>query len=749
MKHFLQRHSVSLQNCKVFDLLLAVTAFAVGIQLLRLFMVGMVFYLREVRELTTVSVGGVAFLVFVSVFVTPVVVRVLSIQRTFVFAAAVMACVRLAEQFVASPAVDLVLVSVGVVAFLPLIPLLVLQQKEDDPLLRGRWRLGLLLGFAVDTVIKGGFSTLDTSWHPSVWADVVATVLTLSLLGLAVWRMISPAGASSAAVSFATGSPPATTSSAATSISPAGTFAPRDYLPLLIVGPLLFLEMLFFQNVAHQTASTGWSQPFVLAWVVGLNVAGLWLAVSMVGRLWPAWISGTATVGAAVLLMFTVVVEWSGVGAAGLMFAGHLAAIFLLMASWNWNASTDLNTDIRLRRILSSNAKRVFSSDEKRASSSHETLWGLQAIWIAGFGMLCFMVLSFAYYARYDIDIVVSRSVVLVVAAGLVAAPGLVAVFGGWFGRQSKPQQGSLSRQGWKLDVWVPVVATVFLLVPWVLAATWTQPSPVCRPATSTDYGSVGSISAMMPSLVPSDCDGGPVRVMTYNIHQGFDTSGRLDLEALAKTIKAESPDVVALQEVSRGWAINGSVDTLVWLSRRLDMPYVWGPAADSVWGNAILSRYPVIRAGYHAMPNNHELFMDRGFIAAEIDVGDVVVDANDDPQVDPIRLIATHFHAYSTEGRIPQTQAVLQHWNGADRTILLGDLNGQPDDPEIEALVEAGLKDSYEDAGASGDSFTYLSKNPYKRIDYIWVSPDLTATDYSVPASQASDHFPVAATVR
>ncbi|MDE0267784.1 MAG: endonuclease/exonuclease/phosphatase family protein [Acidimicrobiaceae bacterium] len=655
-----------------------------------------------------------------------------------------MACVRLAEQFIASPAVDLVLVSVGVVAFLPLIPLLVLQQKEGDPLLGGRWRLGLLLGFAVDTVIKGGFSTLDTSWHPSVWADVVATVLTLSLLGLAVWRMMSHARASSATTS-ATGSPPAAVSPAGASTSPTNTFAPRDYLPLLTVGPLLFLEMLFFQNVAQQTALTGWPQPFVLAWVVGLNVAGLWLAVSMVGRLLPAWVSGVTTVGATVLLMFTVVVEWSGVGAAGLMFAGHLAVIFLLMASWNWNAGTDLNADIHLRRMLSSNSKRAVSSDKKRAFSSHETLWGLQAIWIAGFGTLCFMVLSFAYYARYDIDIIASRSVVLVVAAGLVATPGLVAVFGGWFRRQSESQSSSLSRPGWKFDVWVPAVATVFLLVPLALATTWTEPSPVCSAAYIYSPGS----TAAVPAFVPSSCDGGPVRVMTYNIHQGFDTSGRLDLEALAETIEAESSDIIALQEVSRGWAINGSVDTLVWLSRRLDMPYVWGPAADSVWGNAILSRYPVIRAEYYDMPNNHELFMDRGFIDAAIDVGDVVVDGNDDFQVDPIRLIATHFHAYSSEGRIPQTQAVLQQWNGADRTILLGDLNGRPDDPEIEALVGAGLKDAYEDAGASGDSFTYHSKNPYKRIDYIWVSSDLTATDYSVPSSQASDHFPVTATVQ
>ena len=208
-------------------LVMAAFAFAVGVQLLRLLMVGLVFYLREVREFTTIAVGGVAFLVFASVFVAPAVVRVIGARLALFAALAVMACARLAEQLVASPAIDLVLVTVGVAAFLPMIPLaLAMQERTDSPVIRGQWRLGLLLGLALDTTIKGGFATLDTSWHPSVWADIVTVVLTLSLLALAVCAMIK------------------------TEAEKPAIPRPREAFPLLALGPWLFLEMLLFQNIA-------------------------------------------------------------------------------------------------------------------------------------------------------------------------------------------------------------------------------------------------------------------------------------------------------------------------------------------------------------------------------------------------------------------------------------------------------------------------------------------------------------------
>ena len=49
--------------------------FAVGIEMLRLFMSSLLFYMREAREVSTVGVGGVAFLCFLMVFLAPVLAR--------------------------------------------------------------------------------------------------------------------------------------------------------------------------------------------------------------------------------------------------------------------------------------------------------------------------------------------------------------------------------------------------------------------------------------------------------------------------------------------------------------------------------------------------------------------------------------------------------------------------------------------------------------------------------------------------
>jgi endonuclease/exonuclease/phosphatase family metal-dependent hydrolase len=226
---------------------------------------------------------------------------------------------------------------------------------------------------------------------------------------------------------------------------------------------------------------------------------------------------------------------------------------------------------------------------------------------------------------------------------------------------------------------------------------------------------------------------------MSYNLHSGFDVQGRMDLEAIAQTIESEQADVIALQEVSRGWVVDTSADMLVWLSQRLNMPYVWGPTADALWGNAILSRYPIEQVQLHAMPNNEQIRPARGFIDATLNIGG-----------QPLRVIATHLHHVEADGalRLPQVQALLEAWAQQPRTIVLGDLNARPDFHEMQLLREAGLIDAFTSSGASGEGFTFRSDGLDRRIDYIYHSPDLIARDFHVNPSRASDHAAIAVTL-
>ncbi|MFQ5934365.1 MAG: endonuclease/exonuclease/phosphatase family protein, partial [Dehalococcoidia bacterium] len=317
-----------------------------------------------------------------------------------------------------------------------------------------------------------------------------------------------------------------------------------------------------------------------------------------------------------------------------------------------------------------------------------------------GIGMTLFLVLILAYYASYDIDLSIPRQALPPIGAALVAFSLL----------RSGPVIESRPLQ------WAPALPSLFLLIlPLVSFLTWDD-------------------------LTAEEGNGLPIRVMSYNLHQGFDVHGRLGMEALARVIEEQDPDIVALHEVSRGWVINDSVDTLVWLSQRLDMLYVWGPATDSAWGNAVLTRLPIRNAENHTMPNNDDILIDRGFISVEVDVGGG----------ETLRILATHLHSGTDEGvhRIPQIEAMVAFWNGGDGTVLMGDLNAHPNDPEMLLLTESGLVDTFIASGTEGSGFTSESDNPWQRIDYIWMSSDLKARDFAVHQSLASDHLGIAVTI-
>jgi endonuclease/exonuclease/phosphatase family metal-dependent hydrolase len=317
-----------------------------------------------------------------------------------------------------------------------------------------------------------------------------------------------------------------------------------------------------------------------------------------------------------------------------------------------------------------------------------------------GIGWLLFVVFMFIYYVSYDIRLGVPNTFMPPLAVILVGLAAIAAM------RNIPPIPPA---SNWTLAT----IAFALLIVPLVMIANWREP-------------------------LATTGKGFPIRVMTYNLHNGFNTAGRLDPEALAQTIEQAKPDIVGLQEVERGWAIDSSLDMIVWLSQRLKMPFIYGPTADPVWGNAILSRYPIREWGNVPLPPR-DLLLKRGFLWARIDIGGG----------EELLSIATHYHHIEKDTAIRQQQSpeIVKFWNQRARTIFLGDLNAKPDAKEIAMLRDAGLKDAFAEIGR-GDGFTFDSVEPYERIDYIWFSPDLKVSDLLIPRSTASDHLGIAVTV-
>ncbi|MFG1736909.1 endonuclease/exonuclease/phosphatase family protein [Micromonospora chalcea] len=312
----------------------------------------------------------------------------------------------------------------------------------------------------------------------------------------------------------------------------------------------------------------------------------------------------------------------------------------------------------------------------------------------AALGMLVFAVATVAYYAAYDVGYpnwwapVATAVLVAVVAAG---AP-----------RQADPALPAPVR--------VTVLAGLTALAG--LGAALHVPPAQARPTTA-------------PATV---------RVAAYNIRMGFGLDGRLDLDALARELRGA--DIVLLSEVDRGWWLNGGHDTLGSLARRLEMPYVFAPAADPVWGDAVLSRFPA-RSGQTRRLTAHGAPTGAQALGVTLDLGGR-----------ELAVVATHLQPPPGRDPVEQAREVAAFAGryAAGRPLVLGgDLNTEPADPAFAEFTRAGLVDALAPARPLRTS---PADDPRTQIDHVFVSPGLTAGAVRAPRTEASDHLPVTLTV-
>jgi endonuclease/exonuclease/phosphatase family metal-dependent hydrolase len=218
----------------------------------------------------------------------------------------------------------------------------------------------------------------------------------------------------------------------------------------------------------------------------------------------------------------------------------------------------------------------------------------------------------------------------------------------------------------------------------------------------------------------------GPITVMTWNLQTGFSEDNIFNLEAQAQVIEAANPDILLLQEVTRGWAVSGSVDEVTWLGQRLGMHVYFGPVSgDDSWGNAILTNAPVL--SYDTVRFSSTVNLDRGAVKVVVQAGD-----------QPLTVISTHLDDGPAGAGARQTQVaeLLAFWGGEGRAIIGGDFNTNPGTPPIVQMTDAGLVDT--GAALPADAETYVDEGV---IDYLFVTADLPAGDATIGTSTASDH--------
>ena len=260
----------------------------------------------------------------------------------------------------------------------------------------------------------------------------------------------------------------------------------------------------------------------------------------------------------------------------------------------------------------------------------------------------------------------------------------------------------------------------------------------------------------MSSTPLPHPTADGTLRVLTWNVWWRYG-NWRRRREALLRVLAEHRPDVCGLQEVWAG-RDEGLAD---WLAERLGMSAVFSPspapqrwqrrlaavrpeepAGDLAFGNAVLSRWPVLDSDVTALPDSPR---PEGRTALHVLL---------DVPGGPLPFTTTHLNSSPAESAVRVAQvralvpAVARHARsvpGALPPVLTGDFNAEATSDEMRlvsgyetAPVVEGfvLVDAWRYADDGAEGRTWDRRNPHvagvrqpsARIDYVLVGlPEFT----------------------
>lgn len=231
------------------------------------------------------------------------------------------------------------------------------------------------------------------------------------------------------------------------------------------------------------------------------------------------------------------------------------------------------------------------------------------------------------------------------------------------------------------------------------------------------------------------------MRIMSFNTQHCLNFIERvIDFDKVARTISELSPDVVGLNEIrGAGSAPEHDAQTET-LSSLTGMKYYYFAQAiggeKKPYGNAILSRIPIVSAERIFIPDPEAEervgkfhYETRCILKARLENG--------------YTLLITHF-GLNPDEQANAVETVIANLE-PERCILMGDFNMSPDDALLLPIRER-LTDTADAFDAPRLSFP--SVEPARKIDYIFVSPDVRVISADIPQIVTSDHFPYVAQI-
>jgi len=231
------------------------------------------------------------------------------------------------------------------------------------------------------------------------------------------------------------------------------------------------------------------------------------------------------------------------------------------------------------------------------------------------------------------------------------------------------------------------------------------------------------------------------IRLMSFNTQHCMNfITRKIDFDVMADAVRETGADIVGLQEIRSLSRDPEYQDQTGILAEKLGMNGYFAEALKFLrknpYGNALLSRFPIISSErFRILKPRVKKYLGyyetRCLLKAELDVPG------------GLTLLVTHF-GLNPDEQSRAVKTVMEHLPKR-RCVLMGDFNVRPDNKLLDP-IRAAMTDTAD--FISGTGFSFPADKPDRKIDYIFVTPDIQVKTAEIPEIIASDHRPHTATI-
>eukprot|EP00850_Spirogloea_muscicola_P008378 SM000044S16025 [mRNA] locus=s44:650553:653499:+ [translate_table: standard] len=253
---------------------------------------------------------------------------------------------------------------------------------------------------------------------------------------------------------------------------------------------------------------------------------------------------------------------------------------------------------------------------------------------------------------------------------------------------------------------------------------------------------------------------GGTLRVLNFNVQQGFSRAGADNFDAVARVIWEQRPHLVTLQESDLMRIAHGNLDLVDFLATWLGWAHsLYTPTASAdTWGCAILSAFPIAASSSHILPSRrgenacfqHATIVIGGEAVQLVNMhfGDLASDLSDQAgaaaaEIQQIVNVSSSAMSLAPSAAPASAPAAGPHPSKTSVLLVVGaDLNLAPLTTGYNEVLSAGIYDSF--AAQHGAYNSSADRDP--GAGYVLASPTLHCTRWEEPRydqSKTSDGFP------